>query len=186
MKAGELRRRIQALEPRVSQATTDVIEDRRLYADVSLPPIANASTANAGDTLEGTINSTQEISILTRPLKSPKFAKSVVPAQLYHSVSVRYGITHWAVETNGRVFEVRTEGWKGKGGKMRIREEDSVCPKYTAAAVERYCIGVGSSDTTNLLRQMSKSLQTHRIGKAKLTPNSGTYAEARIPEVPFL
>lgn len=172
MDSQKLRLRIAALEASISLATADVIEGRQLYAD-TVQPMTSApalhqdpqhhkqdflNTPGVPDMFFRKIDkeATHEINILTRPLKSLTYAKTAIPSQLYPTFSVKYGITHWAVEVNGRVFEVRTEGWKGSGDKMRIREEDSMSSQYLSQDVDRFPIGVGPYNSVDLFRQMSE------------------------------
>jgi hypothetical protein len=178
MKPQDLRRRIEQLEAEISQATVGIIEEQQQYPET--PPYLNsvADTFVQDDTTHtvqddaacDNINAvpdavldpqseqtTYDITILVRPLRSLRCIKFLLPASFYPSFSAKYGFTHWAVELNNHIFEVRAENCLGKGGKMKIRVQDNNCQDFSGPSVERYPIGKGTTSFDELL-EMSKAM----------------------------
>ena len=178
MKPQDLRRRIEELEAGILQATVGVIEERQQYPETPLYPDSvadpfvqddttltdrdDAACNNINAVLDPVLDprskqTTYDITILVRHLRSLRCIKFLLPASFYPSFSAKYGFTHWAVELNNHIFEVRAENCLGKGGEMKIRVQDKNCQDFSGPSVERYPIGKRTTSINKLL-EMSKAV----------------------------
>jgi hypothetical protein len=91
-----------------------------------------------------TVTQSRNVTLHTRTLRSLKVVEvlvsgGILPRKLSVTVFVYLGITHWAVEIDKEVLEVRADS--GKGPVLQIRHGHRDSPEYNTKSVRRYHIG---------------------------------------------